>query len=242
MERVDPRPRRLLPILPGMMTPSEIDSDIILPEIGLQVGDRSRNLTNISQDNKEITEIIGSQNQNSSKLLMIENGDNNNINPTNTTNFVKPKFTFKQIDGNPKNKRPRHQSQESETSNLVDNVINPPLSTKSLNSRLAFLEKQNQNLTQAIYALSNRVSTVEHVNMSLRPSTFDFDTSNFVNRPSSYRPKSATNNLMAAMKISNELITELGERLRKNESLIDDVKYSSGGWKVIFQHGFVICT
>ena len=69
------------------------------------------------------------------------------------------------------------------------------------------------------------------LNISLGPDSGFNSYRNFSNRPETVNE--TTKNLMGAMKISNELITELGDRVRRSEGKIEELKYGSGrGLKV----------
>ena len=151
--------RKLLPILPGLLTPSEVASEIIHPEVGLQVNHR---------------DILPDL--------------------TKTNNF---------------------NIQEITDSGFLNNNEN----TSHLEERIIHLEKSNQRLAQALYALSSRVSSVETFNSCNRDNNI-------------YRPMTSKSNfeissasLMDAMKISNELISELSQRVRKSELAIDAIEF-----------------
>ena len=149
--------RKLLPILPGLLTPSEAASEIIHPEVGLQVNRDA--LPQLKPQNLQITEIL-------------ETGDKGNT----------------------------------------------PNQTSYLEERIRYLEQSNQRLSQALYALSSRVSSVETFNScTQRPTT----SKSYV-----FGAEAASSlSLMEAMKISNELISELSQRVRKSELSIDAIEY-----------------
>ena len=163
--------RKLLPILPGLLTPSEAPSEIVHPEVGLQVN-RDR-LPGLSR--------------------------NNDLNITEITN-----------DGYKLNKNP-------------NNIISHAGSTSYLEERILHLEQSNQRLSQALFALSSRVSTVETVSSC--------NVNNFHRRPDTSKSGLIDNlgvsstSLMEAMKISNELISELSQRVRKSELAIDGMEF-----------------
>ena len=199
MKLEDIKPRRRIPILPGMLTPSIVDSDIVLPEIGLQVGTNRKN-NNLDTETSKIMEITDSASQAGTILE-----EHENLQPKGLKNRVITNQNFPEI----------------------AHALEPITNKNSINLKIQNLERQNANLARAIYSLSNRVSIVENCQSSFSGNNLGFaNDGNLGPMGQLQRPNTngmTTGNLMAAMKISNELITEIGDRLRRQERKMVEV-------------------
>ena len=176
-DKIKNKYRKLLPILPGLLTPSEVASEIVRPEIGLQVNRGS---------------IPGLQ-------------KHNNIN-------------IHEIGGDTAWKPNSHDHYNNKVNNHESH-------TSYLEERVMHLEQSNQRLSQALYSLSSRVSSVETFNSCHHH--HHLPNFQIPNRPTTSKSALVENlgisssSLMEAMKISNELISELSQRVRKSELAID---------------------
>ena len=103
----------------------------------------------------------------------------------------------------------------------VNHALEPITNKNSINLKIQNLERQNANLARAIYSLSNRVSIVENCQSSFLGNDVNLGPMGQLQRPNTNGM--TTGNLMAAMKISNELITEIGDRLRRQERKMVEV-------------------